>query len=129
MSITDRTVPRGAIAVVNAYLDAFTSWRVEEARALVADGFVFEGPFIKTDDKEAFFAGAAGLGRIAQGHRVLRQWADGDDVSTVYEFELGTPERHGPIVMSEWHTVKDGLIVSSRLLFDTAQFRALAPAP
>jgi hypothetical protein len=129
MGITNRTVPRDALAVVNAYLDAFTSWRVAEARALVADGFAFEGPFIKTGDKEAFFAGAAGLGRIAQGHRVLRQWADGDEVATVYEFELGTSKRHGPVVMSEWHTVKNGLIVSSRLVFDTAQFRALVPAP
>lgn len=117
-----------ATNVVNAYLTAFTSGDFDKARTLVADGFSFHGPFLKADNKEAFFAGASRLAPIVRGYRLVRQWEDGDDVCSMYEFKVETPVGAGSVLMSEWHTVRDGQLIASRLVFDTAAFRAFVPA-
>ena len=44
----------------------------------------------------------------------------------VYDFEIQTPA--GAIPMAEWSVIRDGKLVSSRLLFDTAAMAALMPA-
>jgi hypothetical protein len=115
--------------VVNAYLEGFYSGDFEAARLNVADSFSFEGPFLQVEGKDAFFAGAEGLRSIVRGHRLLRQWVDGDDVSSLYQVDLETPAGKGSVLMSEWHRVTGGQLVSGRIVFDTAVFRRLVPAP
>jgi len=117
-----------ALRVVNGYLDAFTAGDYDEAGEWVTDGFSFAGPIAQYETKEAFFAGAAGLLTILRGHELLHQWEDGDDVCSVYHLNLETPVGKGSIFTSEWNRVHDGRVTSSRLVFDTAQFRALLPA-
>lgn len=117
-----------ASQVVNEYLTAFTSGDFARARTLVADDFSFQGPFIQSDNKEAFFAGAAGLLPIVRGHRLQRQWEDGDDVCSVYELNVETPAGAGSVLMMEWHTVLQGTVRTAQLVFDTAAFRALVRA-
>jgi hypothetical protein len=118
-----------ASRVVNQYLEAFWSGDFDTARTLVADAFSFQGPFLQTDDKRAFFAGSSGLLPIMRGYRLLRQWEDGDEVCSVYEFNVGTPAGAGSVFTSEWDTVRDGRLSAVRLVFDTAVFRRFVPAP
>jgi len=115
--------------VVNDYLAAFYAGDFARAEAFVADDFHFKGPFVETLSKEAYFASAARLALIAKGHRMLHQWQDGDEICSVYDVDLETPAAKGSVIMSEWHTVRNGKLASSRLILDTAAFRALvAPA-
>jgi len=116
-----------ASEVVNRYLEGFYRGDHDAARAVVSADFSFRGPFLQVRGREAFFEGAAGLKRIVRGHRVLRQWAQGDDVCSVYEVQLETPAGAGSIPMSEWHTVRRGHLVAGLVLFDSAAFRALVP--
>jgi hypothetical protein len=115
-------------AVVNEYLTAFTTGDFVEARSVVAENFSFRGPFIQTGNREAFFVGAAGLASIVRGHRMLRQWEEGDEVCSLYELKLETPIGAGSVLMSEWHTVRNGELTAGRLVFDTAEFREFVPA-
>ena len=117
-----------AAELVNSYLDAFYLGDFDRASVVVADGFTFQGPFLKVEGKDAFFSGAQGLRGIVRGHRLLRQWVDGNDVSSLYEAELATPAGKGSVIMSEWHQVADRQLVSGRVIFDTNAFRALLPA-
>lgn len=115
-------------AAVNTYLSAFYSGDFASASSVVADTFSFEGPFIKTPSKMAFFESADGLRAIVRGHQTLRQWVDESDVCTIYDMVLETPLGSGSVTMSEWHHVRGGLLVSARLFFDSAAFLALVPA-
>jgi ketosteroid isomerase-like protein len=114
--------------VFRSYLERFTSGDVDGAAELLAEDFSFVGPVLQADDKAAFLAGAAGLGPIVRGFEMHRQWEDGESVCSVYDFKVETPVGAGSIPMAEWSVVRDGKLVSSRLIFDTAAMAALMPA-
>ena len=119
--------PRPAVDVVNDYLNAFCAGEHDRARTLVTDEFSFTGPFVTVSGKEPFFASAAGLKALVRGHRLVRQWSEGEDICSIYDLSLASPAGAGTVTMSEWHRVRDGLLQSGRVLFDSATFRALLP--
>ena len=114
--------------VFRSYLERFTAGDVEGAAELLTEEFTFEGPVLQANGKAEFLAGAAALGPIVRGYEMQRQWVDGDDVCSVYDFKIETPAGAGSIPMAEWSVVRDGKLVSSRLLFDTAAMTALMPS-
>jgi ketosteroid isomerase-like protein len=113
--------------VFKAYLERFTSGDVDAAAELLTDDFTFAGPILQAKNKADFLAGSAGLGPMVRGYEMHRQWVDGDEVCSIYDFKVETPIGAGSIPMAEWSVVRDGKLVSSRLLFDTAAMTALMP--
>lgn len=116
-----------ASEVVDLYLDAFYRADFETARALLADDLSFEGPFIQVQGADRFIASADGLRHIIRGHSTVRQWQDGEEISTLYEMKLETPLGTGSVLVSEWNTVRGGLVASATLVFDTTEFQKLLP--
>jgi hypothetical protein len=113
--------------VVNAYLTAFYTADFESARPLLAEDFSFHGPFVQLRGRDPFLDSAAGLKPIVRGHRLLRQWAGGGEICSWYDVDLQTPARSGAVTMSEWHAVREGKLVSGRVVFDAAALRAFLP--
>jgi ketosteroid isomerase-like protein len=114
--------------VFRAYLERFAGGDVDGAAELLADEFTFDGPILQAKDKAEFLAGSTAAAAMARGCTIHHQWADGEDVCSVYDFEIQTPAGTGAIAMAEWSVIRDGKLVSSRLLFDTAAMAALMPA-
>lgn len=114
--------------VFTEYLDRFTAGDIDGAAELLADDFSFHGPILQAESKAAFLEGASGLGPFVRGNEMRRQWSDGDEVCSVYDFKMETPAGAGSITMAEWATVRDGKLASARVVFDTAAMRALMPA-
>jgi ketosteroid isomerase-like protein len=114
--------------VFREYLARFTAGDLDGARELLAEDFSFNGPVLQAEGRDAFLEGASGLAPIVKGSQMLRQWEDGEEVCSVYEFKIETPVGAGSIPMTEWARVRDGKLVSARLIFDTAQMAALMPA-
>lgn len=112
----------------SAYLTAFYAGDFDQARALLAEDFSFSGPFVQVRGRDPFLDSAAGLKPILRGHRLLRQWADGDEICSWYDVDLQTPVTSGAVTMSEWHTVREGKLTSGRVVFDAAAFRAFLPS-
>ena len=52
-------------------------------------------------------------------------WADGEEDSTVYEIDVRTEEGAASMRMREWHTVRDGRLVSTVMTFDSSARAAL----
>jgi hypothetical protein len=128
MSLPDHTTPASSgRALVNRYLDAFYLGNFDSVRPVLADEFSFRGPLIEVTGLDAFLTTADGLRRLCKGHRLLRQWEEGREVSSIYEVRIETPVGAGVVTMSEWHVARAGQLVSGIVLFDTAAFRALVP--
>ena len=114
--------------VVNEYLTALSAGDFDTVATLVADEFSFRGPLAQADGRDEFIASASRMGPIVRGHELLRQWEDGGDVCSIYDFRVETPAGAGSVVMSEWCSVRDGRLTSSRLIYDAAAWRALTQA-
>jgi ketosteroid isomerase-like protein len=114
--------------IFRTYLERFTTGDADGAAALLADDFTFTGPVLQADTKAEFLAGAAGLAPIVRGCVMHHQWVDGEQVASFYDFKVETPVGAGSIPMAEWSVVRDGKLVSSRLVFDTATMTALMPS-
>jgi ketosteroid isomerase-like protein len=114
-------------AVFRTYLDRFAAGDLDRAGELLVDDFTFAGPLVQATSKAEFLAGAAGFVKMARGYEMHRQWVDGDDVCSVFDFKIDTPVGPLSILMTEWVVVRDGKLVSSRLVFDTATVAAMRP--
>jgi ketosteroid isomerase-like protein len=54
---------------------------------------------------------------------LLRRIADGDTVTSLFEFVIGAPDgRQLTCYVSEWATVRDGRITEFRLYYDPRDF-------
>ena len=113
--------------IFRTYLERFASGDVEGAAELLTEEFAFDGPMLQAKGKAEFLAGSVTAASMARGCAIHHQWADGDDVCSVYDFNIETPAGSGAIPMAEWSVIRDGKLVSSRLLFDTAAMAALMP--
>src|ERR1044071_6597102 len=102
--------------IFRTYLERFTSCDVEGAAELLADEFAFDGPILQAKDKAEFLAGSTAAAAMARGCTIHHQWTDGDDVCSVYDFQIQTPAGAGAIPMAEWSVIRGGKLVSSRLL-------------
>jgi SnoaL-like domain len=114
--------------IFRTYLERFSAGDVDGAAELLADKFAFDGPILQAKDKAEFLAGSTAAAAMARGCTIHHQWVDGDNVCSIYDFEIETPAGAGAIPMAEWSVIRNGKLVSSRLLFDTAAMAALMPA-
>lgn len=113
--------------VFRTYLERFSTGDVDGAADLLADDFAFHGPILQANGKTEFVAGSATAAAMARGCEIHCQWVDGDAVCSIYDFKIETPAGAGSIPMAEWSVIRDGKLVSSRLIFDTAAMAALMP--
>ena len=112
-----------------AYLDAFTAGDIETAKQYLAEDFQFDGPFVKAESKDEFFSQISpDLITMTRGYKLLQQFEAGDELCSIYEYNIETPVGQGAIYMTEWNKVQDNQLKSARLLFDSAQFNALMPS-
>lgn len=110
------------------YLERFTSGDRDGAAELLTDDFRFHGPILQSQGKAAFLEGSASLRPIMRGADVHRQWEEGDELCSIYDFKIETPAGAGSIPMAEWNSFRDGKLASARVIFDTAAMAALVPA-
>jgi ketosteroid isomerase-like protein len=107
-------------AIVNEFLASFLSGDIDRAQSMVRDDFTFRAPLIEdAATKEAFFAGSQRKASHVRDFRIVRQWEDGAEVSTVYEIDVDTSAGAASMLMHEWHTVRDGQLASTIMSFDT----------
>jgi hypothetical protein len=110
------------------YLERFSGGDVDGAAELLDEDFSFRGPILESSGKAAFLSGSATAAAMARGCEIHRQWVDGDAVCSIYDFKIETPAGVGSIPMAEWSVISNGKLVSSQLIFDTADMAALMPS-
>lgn len=111
--------------IFRSYLERFTSGDREGAAELLTDDFRFHGPMLRSEGKAAFLEGSAGLRPIMRGADVRRQWEQGDEVCSIYDFKIETAAGVSSVAMAEWTTFRDGKLAAARLIFDTAAMNAV----
>jgi ketosteroid isomerase-like protein len=115
------------VDVVNRYLGFTSSAQSDLSKAaeLLTDDVVFSGPLMRTTGKDAY---VSLLQQFLPAHlstRVLRQFAQGDEVCSIDELTVRTPAG-GTVTleMAEWFKLRDGRIAEHTLYYDPRDFAA-----
>jgi hypothetical protein len=114
--------------IFRTYLERFTGGDIDGAAELLDENFAFTGPILQSTGKAEFLAGSGAAAAMARGCEIHHQWVDGDSVCSIYDFKVETPLGAGTIPMAEWSVISGGRLVTSRLIFDTADMAALMPS-
>ena len=81
--------------IFRTYLQRFTSGGTAGAAELLTDDFRFHGPMLQSQGKAAFLESSAPLGLIMRGAEIHRQWEDGGELCSFYDFKIETPAGAG----------------------------------
>jgi hypothetical protein len=57
---------------------------------------------------------------MLQGYTMNRLRDDGDEAYAIYDLQVTTPVAYVSLPVAEWSVVRDGGLVSQRIIFDTA---------
>src|SRR5215471_6706422 len=106
-----------ALDVVVAYTEAWAGKDLPAAAGYLAADVVFDGPFAHYESAEPLVQGLARfVAQIATGWKRPAALSDGEQVMLMYEVFLPSGK---PIRTAEHFTVRDGLIRSETIVFDS----------
>jgi ketosteroid isomerase-like protein len=108
--------------VVERYYAAFDAHRTGW-QDLVTDDVAFDGPVQHARGKAQFVELTRQFLGAHRATRLLRRIADGDTVSSLFEFVIDAPNgRQLTCSVAEWATVNDGRISEFRVYYDPREF-------
>ncbi|HEV2779665.1 MAG TPA: TIGR03086 family metal-binding protein [Actinophytocola sp.] len=113
---------------VNLYYDAWRNRAGDMTGVPLADDFTFTGPVASFTSADGFREMAIRAGAAVRGFHVRHQFADGDLVCSVIDWEMAMLP--GVLTAAELLEVRDGTIVRGELIYDAEDLRrAMAPKP
>ncbi len=101
------------------YMDTvFYEKDLDKLRPLLADSFVFEGPFYTFNTAEAYINSLKTDPPAEFKYEILRSWEDEHGACLIYRFAKPGIST----LMSQWFEVKAGKITKTLLIFDSGVF-------
>jgi len=117
----------GTNRIVDAYYAAWQDHAGDMSGVPLAADFTFTGPVASFIDAAGFRAMAIQAGAAVRSFRVRHQFADGDLVCSVVDWEMDPLP--GVLTAAEILHLRDGEIIRGELIYDAEDLRrALAPA-
>jgi hypothetical protein len=111
---------------VAKYYDAWITKRGDMSDVPLAADFKFRGPVASFDDAESFRAMARQAGAMVTSFRVRQQFADGNQVCSIIDWEMTLPV--APMTSAEILEVENGQLVRGELIYDAQELRAAMAA-
>jgi ketosteroid isomerase-like protein len=109
------------LGIANRYYDAWRLRGGDMSAVPVAEDLVFTGPVASFQDAAGFRAMAAQAGAAVRSFAVRHQFAAGDLVCSVIDWEMDPVP--GMMTSAELLTIRDGKIVRGELIYDGEQLR------
>jgi ketosteroid isomerase-like protein len=109
--------------VVEAYFNASTTRRVDDAYALLADNLEFAGPTASYESAAAFRPALIGFTMMTKQAHVVELIVEGDRAALLYDCEL--PDPVGLIRIASFFRVERGKIATYETWFDATNLRTL----
>ena len=107
---------------VALYYDAWQNRQGDFSNVPLADDFEFIGPVASFDSAAGYRAMAREAGQAVTSFHVRRQFADGNAVCSIVDWETAIPGV-GPLSAAEVLEVRDGVIMRGELFYDGEELR------
>ena len=111
--------------IVGDYLEAWNRKDVSAFAAVLAPDARFKGPMAQTEGREAFLAAVTRMLPMVEKLELRTLFTQDSRALAVYDFICAPPV--GCLRTAELIELRDGLIVSSELFFDTAPLTSAQP--
>jgi ketosteroid isomerase-like protein len=108
--------------IVDAYYDAWQNRSGDLSEVPLADDFSFTGPVASFDNADGYRQMSAEAGKAVTSFEVRRQFADGNTVCSIIDWEMAIPGV-GRMTSAELLEVEDGKIVRGELIYDAEELR------
>ena len=115
---------RTALETVALYYDAWQNKHGDFSEVPLADDLEFTGPVASFDSAEGYRAMAREAGQAVTSFDVRRQFADGNMVCSIIDWEMAMPGL-GRMTSAELLEVVDGVIVRGELIYDAEALRGM----
>ena len=115
---------RTALETVALYYDAWQNKHGDFSEVPLADDLEFTGPVASFDSAEGYRAMAREAGQAVTSFDVRRQFADGNMVCSIIDWEMAMPGL-GRMTSAELLEVVDGVIVRGELIYDAEALRSM----
>jgi hypothetical protein len=112
-----------AAEIVRGYYDAWTSGRMDAARAFLADDLDFQGSIDTFHRADDFMAALTQFQKMLRSVNLIQSYFSDTGAALLYDCETMTPA--GVIRTAEFFTLGDGKIKAIRLVFDATELRKL----
>jgi ketosteroid isomerase-like protein len=113
---------------VAIYYDAWQNKHGDFTDVPLADDFEFVGPVASFDSAAGYRAMARDAGQAVTSFQVRRQFADGNVVCSIIDWEMAAPDV-GRMTSAELLEVIDGVIVRGELIYDGEPLRRAMAQP
>ena len=117
------TTPEQTRMVVQSYFAAWTSDRVPEAYALLADNLEFVGPTASYQSAQAFRPALVSFAAMTRSARIVELLIEGNRAAMLYDCELPPPV--GTIKIASFFRVENGKICWYETQFDATELRKI----
>jgi hypothetical protein len=111
-----------ALETVALYYDAWQNKQGDFSDVPLAEDFAFTGPVGSFDTADGYRAMAAEAGAAVTSFSVRHQFAEGNVVCSIIDWEMAIPEL-GRMTSAELLEVEDGVIVRGELIYDGENLR------
>lgn len=112
-----------ALTTVNRFYAATDKKDAKLLHDLVADDVRFEGPVMRAEGAARYLAMNEQLLPFHRATRMLCQFASGDEVCSIYEMDLATPQGSVlTLTLADWIRVRAGRVVEQRIYYDAREF-------
>jgi ketosteroid isomerase-like protein len=109
--------------IVDSYYDAWQNRAGDFSDVPLAEDFQFTGPVASFDSADGFRAMARSAGAAVTRFEVRHQFADGDRVCSIVDWEMSLPV--APMTAAEILEVSGGRLVRGELIYDAEELRAV----
>lgn len=105
-----------ALAVAEAYFDAWSRNRPADLRTVLAADVVVHGPLGRIDGATRYEQSLGRIFTITRALAIRKRWVDGGDVLTW--FDLHPHSAADPFPVASWLHIENGRITHVRVTFD-----------
>ena len=122
INLSDTEGTMTPLETVALYYDAWQNKQGDFSEVPLADDFAFVGPVASFDNAAGYRAMARDAGQAITSFQVRRQFADGNVVCSIIDWEMAIPGV-GAMTSAELLEVVDGVIVRGELIYDGEPLR------
>lgn len=113
-----------ALDIVNRFYDITNNKNETKGlEQMLSQDMTFAGPLMKTMGSSNYIEMLGQFVKFHKSWKVLKQFENGNDVCSIYEVTLGTPDGGSfSVVIADWIRISDGKIAEQRIYYDPREF-------